>query len=228
MEKIFTEQDNEMINQINPDQLILDLSTYPFLEKIITKSAQNNQQIYCIPDTLPLLLIKAKGNPQYYSYITKLFLKWTKREIDIQYFSEIFHDSSRLPNNIKLIGKDDVDPEIYNYCYQNIVIKELTVEFSPKFNIIGDLIGKMLGYAKKTKTPILMFNQRLVKIAKSFPVLLNNSLKLKQEFLVKRLPHLEYGQGIRFYIGFILEIGNSFISIPLAREAGYILIILDP
>lgn len=102
------------------------------------------------------------------------------------------------------------------------------MEFSPKLNIIGDIIGKILGYALKTKTLILMVNQRLVKLVKSIPVFLNNTLKLKQEFLAKRIPYLDYGRGVRFYIGIILEMGGSVIPIPLANEVGYFLMVLDP
>lgn len=73
-----------------------------------------------------------------------------------------------------------------------------------------------------------MFNQRLVRLAKSIPVLLNDTLKLKQDFLAKRMPHIDYGRGIRFFIGIILEMGGLVIPIPLANEVGYILMVLDP
>lgn len=228
MVEMFNEDKNDIFRKLNPSQSILDLSTFPFLEKIISKNEHHPFQQYCIPDTIPLLLSKARDNPQYYSYITKLFLKWTSRDVDIQYLSELFQDLSQLPKNIKIIGKNDIDTEIYAYCYENIEIKDLVVEFSPKFNIIGDIFGKLLGYARKTKTPILMFNQRLVRLAKSIPVLLNDTLKLKQDFLAKRMPYIDYGRGIRFYIGIILEMGGLVIPIPLANEVGYILMVLDP
>lgn len=228
MVDIYNENKNDIFRQLNPDHTILDLSTYPFLEKIISKNENHPFQYYCIPDTIPLLFSKAKDNPQYYSYITKLFSKWTSRDVDIQYLSELFHDLNQLPKNIKIIGKNDVDPDVYAFCHENIKIKDLVVEFSPKLNIIGDIIGKILGYALKTKTLILMVNQRLVKLVKSIPVFLNNTLKLKQEFLAKRIPYLDYGRGVRFYIGIILEMGGSVIPIPLANEVGYFLMVLDP
>lgn len=71
---MFNEDKNDIFRQLNPSQSILDLSTFPFLEKIISKNEHHPFQQYCIPDTIPLLLSKARDNPQYYSYITKLFL----------------------------------------------------------------------------------------------------------------------------------------------------------
>ncbi|MFA6362371.1 hypothetical protein [Methanoregula sp.] len=223
------EKEIELFDQLDPTQSILDLSTYPFLEKIISQKEQANQQEFCIPDTIPKLLSKAVDDPRYYYAITKLFSQWTRREVDLQFLSKLLLSENKLPNiKIKIIQMDDVDPEVYRYCYDNIVNKKLVVEFSPKFNILGDIIGKMLGYAKKTKTPLLMFNDKLVKLVKSIPVFLNNSLKVKQEFFSKRIPHLEYGRGVRFYLGIVLEMGTAVYSIPLASEAGYILMILDP
>jgi len=42
------------------------------------------------------------------------------------------------------------------------------------------------------------------------------------------MPYIDYGRGIRFYIGIILEMGGLVIPIPLANEVGYILMVLDP
>ena len=36
MEKNLNEKETEWLNQLDPNQSILDLSTYPFLEKIIS------------------------------------------------------------------------------------------------------------------------------------------------------------------------------------------------
>jgi len=81
MERDVNDQEIKLLTQLDPNQSILDLSTYPFLEKIVSQSGQSTQQVFCIPDTIPKLLSKATEDPRDYYAITKLFSKWTRCEI---------------------------------------------------------------------------------------------------------------------------------------------------
>jgi hypothetical protein len=112
---------------------------------------------------------------------------------------------------------------VYSFCYENFISKDLLVEFSPEFNLVGDIIGKILGFAKKSKYPILMLNQRLVRdIRRLIPIFdtANMFIDEKQKFFGKFIPHLEKTRGIRWFIG--ITIGT------LVSQVGFVLAVIDP
>jgi hypothetical protein len=219
---------------LNSKEVILDLSTFPELEKILAKNLEIKDEhnkdiiVYCIPDTIQKILLKAKENHEYSKYLEKLFKKWTNKWIDIQYLNKIFIENKELPQHIKLIHFEDVDKKTYDYCNEKIKIKGLIIELSPKFNLIGDIVGKILGYARKVNAPIIAFNQKLLKIAKTIPQLITNLIKNKKEFLSKHIPYLQEISRAHTVVSIIIETSGFFTDIPYASQVDLILYVFDP
>ena len=215
------------------NRVVLDISAYPELSKIV-EAKERQDVIYYIPDTIPLLLEEAEKEEQYYSFLSKLFTKWTQRSIDLKLLNKIFIERKYNNLKFKLITKEMIDEETYNFCYDRIVKKDLLItlprelkrklNFEPgsKFNLIGDIIGKILGFAKKNKVPILMQNQKLVRyVKKEIPVFdtANIFIDKKQCFFSRFIP-LRRTRGIRWIIG--ITVGAKISPV------GFILAVIDP
>ncbi len=222
--------DNIIYNIINlveelerENRAILDISVYPKLSEIVeTQRKSNTSPVYYIPDTIPLLLKKAKENEQYYFFLSKLFAKWTQRLVNLRLLNRIFIEREYGNLKFELITKEMIDKETYSFCYHKIVDRDLLIELSPEFNLIGDIIGKMLGFSKRNKVPILMLNQRLVRyIKKEIPIFdtANMLVDRKERFFSKFIP-LKRTRGIRWLLG--ITVGSVFSPI------GFILTVIDP
>jgi len=214
----------KMINGFeHENRVVLDISIYPELSKIVeTRRRLDITPIYYFPDTIPLLLRKAKENEQYYFFLSKLFTKWTYRLIDLRLLNEVFIERKLDISEFKLITEEMVDMETYDFCYHKIVEKDLLIELSPEFNLIGDIVGKILGFAKRSKVPILMLNQRLVRyIKKEIPVfdMANMFVDRKQQFFSRFIP-LKRTRGVRWILG--ITVGTAISPI------GFVLAVIDP
>lgn len=201
---------------------IIDISVYPELGKMLEIGRTDFQQTYYFPDTITKLVLKAKENEQYYYFITKLLTRWTHKYIDFKMIDKIFIEKEFPMAKIELITEDIIDKEVYSFCYKNFVSKDLVIEFSPRFNLVGDLIGKILGFAKKSKTPILMMNQRLVHdVKKLIPTFdtANMFVDRKQRFFGKFIP-LKRTRGVRWFVG--ITVGT------MVSPVGFILAVIDP
>jgi len=201
---------------------ILDVSVYPELHKMLEARRFDFSPTYYFPDTIAKLLSMAKENKQYYYFTTRLLTRWTQRYIDLRMLDKIFVEKEFPQAKIELITKEIIDEKVYSFCYENFVSKDLIVELSPEFNLVGDIIGKILGFAKKSKTPILMMNQRLVRdIKKLIPIFeaANTFVDQKQRFFGNIIP-LERTRGIRWFIG--ITVGT------MVNPVGFVLAVIDP
>lgn len=201
---------------------ILDISVYPELPQLLNIKRLEFTPIYYVPDTIPFLLSKAKENEQYYYFLSKLFTRWTQRYIDLRLLNKVLVEKQTDQIKFELITKEMIDKEVYDFCYQKLVAKDLLVELSPEFNLVGDIIGKILGFAKRHKTPILMLNQRLVRyIKKEIPIFdtANMFVDKKQQIFSNFIP-LRRTRGIRWFIG--ITIGTAISPV------GFVLAVIDP
>ncbi len=205
------------------NRVVLDISVYPELPNIMeVQRRRDAATIYYIPDTIPLLLNKAKENEQYYFFLSKLFTKWTQRFIDVRLLNKIFVENEYDNLKFELITKEMVDIETYEFCYNKFAEKDLFIELSPEFNLVGDIVGKILGFAKKSNIPILMLNQKLVRyVKKEIPIFdtANMFVDKKQEFFSRFIP-LRRTRGIRWFIG--ITVGTAISPI------GFVLAVIDP
>lgn len=223
IENMISHIENRVLKLEGRSRAILDISVYPELSRILEIKKSNFYPTYYFPDTIVDLLLKAKANDQYYYFMTRLFTRWTQRYIDFKILDKIFVKKEFPQAKIELITKEMIDMKVYSFCCKNFVSKDLVIELSPEFNLVGDIIGKILGFAKKSETPILMMNQRLVRYAKKLiPVFetANMFVDEKQRFFRKFIPHLENTRGIRWLIGITVGIA--------VNPVGFVFMVVDP
>ena len=202
---------------------ILDVSTYPALGRMSQTNLPGSFVTYYVPDTIAKLLSRGKEDRQYYYFMTRLFTRWTRRYIDLGILDRMFIERKYPGAKVELITEEIVDKEVYSFCYKNFVSKDLIVELSPKFNLVGDIIGKILGFAKKSGVPILMMSQRLVRDVKVLiPIFeaANTFFDHKHSFFVRLIPGIERTRGIRWIIGITIGVAIS--------PVGFVLAVIDP
>lgn len=210
-------------NQIEKNEAIFDISVFPILEEWMQARVSDKPLIIYIPDTIEKLVIEAHKNPHYYYILGKLFSRWTRKKIDINSIEKILMEKEIGNIKIKTITKDLIDVEIYNFCYEKFSAEDLITEFSPEFNVLGDIIGKILGAAHKLRVPIVMMNRRLVsEIKHVVPVFdtANAYQDKKASFFERYIPQLKRTRGVRWVLG--ITIGT------LVSPIGIILALLDP
>lgn len=222
MDNIISDIKSQLLELDRDSRAILDVSVYPELYKMLEARQLDFSPTYYFPDTIAKLLSVAKENKQYYYFITRLLTRWTQRYIDFEMLDKIFIGKGFPQAKIKLITEDIIDKRVYSFCYENFVSKDLVIEFSPEFNLVGDIIGKILGFAKKSKTPILLMNQRLVRdVRRLIPIFetANAFVDQKQKFFGRFIP-LERTRGIRWFIG--ITVGT------MVNPIGFVLAVIDP
>jgi len=203
---------------------ILDISVYPRLSRMLETQRLDFYPTYYFPDTIANLLLRAKEDERYYRFILKLFSRWMPKckSIDLDLLNNIFIKKEFPRAKIELITKEIVDGETYSFCYENFVCDDLVVELSPKFNLLGDMIGKILGFAKKSGSPILMMNQRLIRDVRGvIPIFetANMFVNRKQKFFSKFIP-IKKTRGARWFIG--ITIGSKI------GPVGFVFAVIDP
>lgn len=222
MSDIISDIKSLLLELYRENRAILDISVYPDLYKMLEVNRSGFTPIYYFPDTIEKLILMAKENEQYYYYITRLLIKWTRRYIDFKILDQIFIEKEYPHAKVKLITEDTIDKDVYSFCYKNFVSKDLVIEFSPKFNLMGDLIGKILGFAKKSKTPILMRNQTLIRyVRKLIPIFeaANLFVDQKQKFFSRFIP-LKETRGIKWLVGITVGV--------IVHPIGFVLAVIDP
>lgn len=219
--------DRLLVELDKKNEAIIDISVYPELIKMRGKN--DLYPTYYFPDTIKKLILQEE---KYKEFLQRLIRKWTKRYVDFELLKNIFIKEGIPWARIKVITKDMVDEEVYSFCYEKFTLKELEISFSPKFNLLGDLIGKILGFAKKSGIPILMRNQTLVRFVKKSIIGVfgfNIFVDKKQEILEKYIP-LRKTRFIRWLIGVAIQV-NKFETPLLSRLKdflGIVLILMDP
>ena len=208
------------LDELRPHEFILDISTLPFLRDILKAKPKT----VWLPDTLEKLLALAKEKEEYHETLVRLFKQWTRRKIDIDMLSKIIFEKKFEEVEIKLITIEDVDKRVYGRFLEKLVRKGLRIEFSKLLNLLGDIVGKIIGGAKKLKCAILLANRALLRLAKKLiPILdaANVLVNAKTDFLERNLHlPLRRTRGVRWLIGITVGVVISPVGIVLG--------VLDP
>jgi len=205
-------------------EAIIDISVFPELNKMVEVGRINFKPVYYIPDTIYKLFTKAEIDVQYYQFISDLLRKWTIRTVDFRLLSKISREKEIGGIKFEPITREVVDRKVYEFCYEKFKDEKLIAELSPKINILGDVIGKILGFAKRAKIPILMLNRKLeIMIREVIPVFdaANTFVDKKQEFFSAFIP-VKRTRGVRWFIGFV-----TGLTLP-SNPAGLVLAVIDP
>ena len=70
-------------------EVIIDISVFPELNKMVEVGRIDFKPVYYISDTIYKLFTKAEVDVQYYQFISDLIRKWTMRTVDFRLLSKI-------------------------------------------------------------------------------------------------------------------------------------------
>jgi len=104
------------------------------------------------------------------------------------------------------------------------------MEFSPRRNVLGELMGEILSSARRNKKPIIFKTRRFTNLLREKIIVTELPRQLDRALNVKRdicAPLFNYrgGQALKWFVGFVLTVGPAG---PLATAAGLSLCFLDP
>jgi|CXWL01.1.fsa_nt_gi hypothetical protein len=137
----------------------------------------------------------------------------------------------RKAGRIKRIEELGFDEKIYSDTLRLFQTHSFHVEFSPKFNLLGDVMGKILAASKATKKPILMKSRRFSNLLREkitvaeLPKQMDRVLNVKRDICAPMLRH-KGAQSLKLFVGFALGVG-SIHSAPMSI-AGVALLFMDP
>ena len=102
---------------------------------------------------------------------------------------------------------------------------------SPKMNLLGDVIAKIIVFSKKTGVAILSKTRRLANLLRESIVTLELPKKfddaiVKKQEITGQLFHFQGGRAAKFFIGVILSAGG-FIH-PAIGVPGIVFAFMDP
>jgi len=232
-EEIEPEQIPNRARQKISQQFILDISTFPVLDEIVSSAKESGRETTLfIPDTIKKVLSSKK----YFPYFEKLVKSWTRKKVDFKLLRKIITDTKKGHVKIKYITRKDVDDDVYLYCYKEISQKNLEVRFSPPFNLLGDAIGKIIGFSKKKKMEILMHGKSLLtKIQNKISLFLISAKEFpgdKKKFFQERLPLLKH-DNVKWYVSIVIASSSLALgSVELAAAgigiSGMVFVAIDP
>lgn len=136
--------------------------------------ASKAKVIFYVPDTLDKLIRRIKESQQedYLLLLEKLISHWYWRGVIPKYELMKLRETPKTlidtylelisEERIYLIRKKLVDKNLYNFCYQNFIDNELFIKLSPKINLFGDVVGKILGGSLKLKRYIIAHSKGLI------------------------------------------------------------------
>jgi hypothetical protein len=111
---------------------------------------------------------------KYQIYLTTLINKWYPFKRPIYKVENIVE----LYSNMK---RENIDEKILNFSLESIKDKKLFFELSPRKNILGGIIGKMLGYSLKTNTIIIAKTSTLgIMVRYKIPVIYHSAIRTLQ------------------------------------------------
>jgi len=215
-------------------KVVIDVSAFPDLKTILsTQTDLQEETLVFIPDTFKKLLGKAKDDPNYYEILTRLVSKWTNKQVDFNFLEKIIKEGKYENVTIKTVGVDEIDQVIYRKIFAKVKSKDLEPKFSEPFNLLGDVVGKIIGIAKSLGAYILMRSKKLVNLLRdTIPVFLDSTDNMKEqkvEFFENFFPQLRRTRGLRWFIAIAVS-GITFVTTegnPIGITS-FVLTVFDP
>lgn len=133
-------------------EFVLDVSFLPYIKFLAEASVK-----FYVPDILDKLIAKVKENKKNSGLLQKLIEKWypfKKPKIDVEKIVEAYQNLKHK-GIVEIIGENNIDNVLLKLCVENIQDKDLVTEFSEHKNLLGETIGKILGFSLKAKKFII-------------------------------------------------------------------------
>ena len=132
---------------------------------------------------------------------------------------------------IKRIEAEKFDEGVYSDSLKFFKDHSFYVEFSPKFNLLGDAMGKILAASKEMKRPVLMKSRRFSNLLREkitvaeLPKQMDRVINVKRDICAPMFRH-SGAQSLKLFVGFALGVGS--IHSAAMSLAGIAFLFMDP
>lgn len=187
---------------------------------------------FYIPDKLYDLIIKAKENEEYKNFLARLLAYFSYhpyRRFSKLEWERFFNNYNFLIEKEMLfkITEKDIDGKLHHFCLETFKNHSFYISMSPKINFLGDILGKILGFSKKSGAIIFMKTRKLVNLVREKVI----TLELPKKLLEKLDEFVDLKQEIFDFKG--RKFAKFFIAVVVAvhhrnHGLGLALAIMDP
>jgi hypothetical protein len=195
---------------------------------------------YYIPDTILDLIYKSRESLQERAFLLGFLNFWGQNmKFDsIPNWNLFFDNLGRMkviPITEEMIFSNEQNNE-FVFFLEQFTDHPFYTTLSPLKNVLGDCIGKILLFSKKSGKKILSTTRRLSKLIREkitalieFPSKIGEHLELKKHITSKIKNRLPGDKDIKFLISIVLTVGSlgGILSTPFG-VAGLAYLMLDP
>jgi len=218
------------IIEIPPKRLIFDPSVLHYL---MSHELEDNDYRAYIPDSLYKLISLSKDSDEYKEFLRKFlfYFSYQRSSEMVEYNWDRFYENLEKISINTITDEDIEDKEEYQTILSMFGKHSFYVSMSPKMNLLGDVLAKIIGFSKKTGVAILSKTRRLANLLRErivtleLPKKFDNAVVKKQE-ITGQLFHFQGGRAAKFFIGVILSAGG-FIH-PVIGVPGIVFAFMDP
>lgn len=168
-----------------------------------------------IPDNLARLIDSAHDNHEHADLLLafiNLFI-YRKLQRDQVSWDHFFwsYDKIRTSDAFVIFNGQQVDEELLALCISAFDDSSFHIELSPAVNLLGDVIGKILAFSKRSGVPVLMRTRRLARMVRSHLDLLElatlaDTINERKQSLSHQIFNFAGGQSLKFFVGFMIAI----------------------
>lgn len=214
-------------------EIIIDPS---FLYYLQTAEIQESGFTFYLPDTILNLIERAREGEQERAFLTGFLNFWGQKRYkesnaDWNLFFENMSRMKIVAITDEMIAAGEETSEM-NFFLEQFVNHPFYTTFSPLKNVLGDCVGKIILFSKKTGQKILSKTRRLSKLLREkitvleLPKRYSETLELKRNFTAKLTKKLPGKENTKFFIGLGIAVGGMWWT-PLG-VAGIAYAFLDP
>jgi len=203
----------EIGDLMHSDQFVLDPSFLRlFMSSEFEADVSGSVSLF-IPDTLDRLIVRSGDNSDYRHLLDRLvvYFSYLRRSFSASEWNQFYANYGQLKQKglISLITLDIVDQEIYAYCSEAFDDPRFYISMSPRINLLGDVLGKTLGYSKKHSVGILMRTRKLPNLVRGKITIIElpdrlDKLIISKQRLINNVFSFPGGKFVRFFIAVVI------------------------
>lgn len=218
---------------LKENEIIIDPS---FLFYLLSSEIQESDFTFYLPDTIVNLIAKSRDGEQERAFLLGFLSYWgTKRYKEINPNWGLFYENL---NKMKIVSiSDEMIASEQQTNELSFFLEQFTdhpyyTTFSPLKNVLGDCVGKIILFSKKTGKKILSKTRRLAKLlrekitALELPRRYSETLELKRNITARVTKKIPGKENSKFYIGLAIAVGGIWWT-PVS-VVGVAYAMLDP
>ncbi len=218
--------------QLDRKEIIIDPSIFHFL---LFHKIKKTDIVFYVPDNFLRLIKKAQENDEDRQFLDRFLNYWGYpnyrriKKISWSLFYENISNMDIKPITTELIGTDNKNYlEEYLTEFKN---HSFYISLSPLTNMLGDCIGKMIEFSKRTGMFIFSKTRKLALLIREkilsleIPKRADKIIQEKQNY-TQRLFNFQGGRATKFFIGTAIAIGG--VANPVVSLSGVLFAFIDP